>query len=99
MGRGPRHGTVEDRTFWELLLNYTERLRAEERPGCWGVRLGCRAREEVRGPITIQQRMRKGGDAGQTTIGLFWELLLDYTESLRAVERPGRWGVRLGCPA
>ncbi|KAJ1192257.1 hypothetical protein NDU88_001569 [Pleurodeles waltl] len=33
MRKGPRHGTDEDRTFWELLLNYAECLRAEEGPG------------------------------------------------------------------
>ncbi|KAJ1199960.1 hypothetical protein NDU88_003791 [Pleurodeles waltl] len=38
--------TDDDLTFWELLLDYTECLRAVERPGRWGVRLGCRAREE-----------------------------------------------------
>ncbi|KAJ1119505.1 hypothetical protein NDU88_007690 [Pleurodeles waltl] len=47
MWKRPGRGTDDDLTFWELLLDYTERLHAVERPGCWGVRLGCRAREEV----------------------------------------------------
>ncbi|KAJ1180337.1 hypothetical protein NDU88_005559 [Pleurodeles waltl] len=50
MKKVQQRGTDEDRTFWKLLLNYTKRLRAEERPGRWGVRLGRRAHEEVQGP-------------------------------------------------
>ncbi|KAJ1091110.1 hypothetical protein NDU88_004237 [Pleurodeles waltl] len=47
MRKEPRRRTDDDRTFWELLLEYTKRLRAVERPGRWGVQLGCRAREEA----------------------------------------------------